>query len=270
MQRNWPIFAVCLVAIGDSGANAGVTRLEIESVAPAPAAPGAGAYEVVSGRFYGELDPAAPGNRIITDIALAPRNARGKVEYSATFAIARPVEASQRSGVLFYDVPNRGMGGLAADPGGYVRVISGWQADIAEGSGLQTLRAPIARQPNGRPLTGPVLARFVDMPPGTNTLPITGSLGRPTAMPAPLTLDTSKARLFVQDRPGGPMRALSPSAWAFADCADTISRASRMADRGPTDFRCRENPNRPVASWRAIPTPRCRNSRSPTSGWWHG
>ena len=68
MQRKWPIFALCLIAIGDSCANARVTRLEIESVAPATAALVASTYEVVSGRFYGELDPAAPDNRTITAV----------------------------------------------------------------------------------------------------------------------------------------------------------------------------------------------------------
>jgi hypothetical protein len=41
-------------------------------------------FEKLTGRFYGELDPEAPLNAIITDIELAPRNARGMVEYSAT------------------------------------------------------------------------------------------------------------------------------------------------------------------------------------------
>ena len=36
-----------------------------------------------SGKAYGELDPNDPKNALITDIKLAPRNARGKVEYVA-------------------------------------------------------------------------------------------------------------------------------------------------------------------------------------------
>jgi hypothetical protein len=58
----------------------------------------AGQYETLSGHFYGELDPKDPHNGIITDIALAPRNARGIVEYSATFSIAKPVDMSKSSG----------------------------------------------------------------------------------------------------------------------------------------------------------------------------
>lgn len=52
----------------------------------------AGAYETLSGRFYGEIDPKDPHNSIINDIQFAPRNARGMVEYSATFSLAKPVD----------------------------------------------------------------------------------------------------------------------------------------------------------------------------------
>src|ERR1035441_5419256 len=81
-----------------------------------------GQYEPLSGRFYGELDPKAPHNAIITDIQLAPRNARGMVEYSATFAISKPVDMSHSSGVLFYSVPNRGNSARAPPADGRVSV----------------------------------------------------------------------------------------------------------------------------------------------------
>jgi len=48
----------------------------------------AGQYQLISGHFTGELNPADQRNEIVTDILFAPRNARGMVEYSATFAIA--------------------------------------------------------------------------------------------------------------------------------------------------------------------------------------
>ena len=57
----------------------------------------AGQFETLSGRFYGELDPKDPHNSIITDIRFAPRNARGMVEYSATFAISKPT-GTRRAG----------------------------------------------------------------------------------------------------------------------------------------------------------------------------
>ena len=41
-----------------------------------------GPYEKLAGRAFGEIDPSDPRNGPITDLALAPRNAAGKVEYS--------------------------------------------------------------------------------------------------------------------------------------------------------------------------------------------
>ncbi|MBW8814999.1 MAG: hypothetical protein JF588_16385 [Caulobacterales bacterium] len=209
-------------ALSAQAAQAHLVRIEVEKVAPAKPLPGAPAYEIVSGRFFGELDPADRRNRIITDLAGAPRNARGRVEYSATFAIARPVDPAKASGVLFYDVPNRGNFIIGADPYGHVRVVSGWQGDLPEDAGLQTVHAPVAHGPGGRPLTGPVLARFVDMPAGATSLPIVGSIGRPTPRPEPVSLDTHQARLVRESRDGA-RQAVAPADWAFADCAQEPS-----------------------------------------------
>ena len=64
-----------------------------------------GCYERLTGHFSGALDPAQPLNAIINDLALAPRNAAGQVEYTATFTLIVPRNSS---GVLWYEVPNRG------------------------------------------------------------------------------------------------------------------------------------------------------------------
>src|SRR5512145_3293164 len=48
---------------------------------------GAGQYEILVGKAYGELDPKDPHNTIINDLQFAPRNARGLVEYVATFTL---------------------------------------------------------------------------------------------------------------------------------------------------------------------------------------
>ena len=66
--------------------------------------------------MHGELDPNDPHNRIIQDIELAPRNARGQVEYVATFALAKPVDISKSARVLLYSVVNRGNGAAVAEP----------------------------------------------------------------------------------------------------------------------------------------------------------
>src|SRR6185436_6081801 len=101
---------VCSVAI-----EAKTTRLEITKVERVePASPGGQPYERLSGKFYGELDPADPKNALITDIQLAPRNPRGKVEYVGTFSLMKPVDLSKASGVLMYSVVNRGNGQATA------------------------------------------------------------------------------------------------------------------------------------------------------------
>lgn len=69
-------------------------------------------YELLRGRIYGESNPGDRRNAIIQDIELAPRNARERVEYVATFTLHRPAAGTQRSGVLVYElvyeVVNRG------------------------------------------------------------------------------------------------------------------------------------------------------------------
>ena len=83
--------------------SAQVVRLEIASREPMNAgepAGAAGAFELIRGRIHGEVDPRDPHNAIIQDLGLAPRNGRGKVEYVATFALAKPVDRAKASRVL--------------------------------------------------------------------------------------------------------------------------------------------------------------------------
>lgn len=209
-----------LFALHAAPADARLERIQIDSVMPAPATAPI-PYEIVRGRFFGALDPADAHNRIITDIAGAPRDGHGRVAYSATFAIARPVDPSKASGVLFYDVPNRGGWPINADPDGHVRVISGWQGDLTPGPDVQSIAVPIAHARNGGALSGPVLARFTDMAAGARSLAITGSIGKPTARPLPVTLDTTKARLFRQTSDAAAPVDIASTDWAFADCTVT-------------------------------------------------
>jgi hypothetical protein len=57
--------------------------------------PGIGQYEKIVGRAFGELEPDDPKNSVIVDLRLAPRNARGKVEYSFDFYILKPIDLSK-------------------------------------------------------------------------------------------------------------------------------------------------------------------------------
>jgi hypothetical protein len=212
--------AISAVALA---ADARVTRLVIEET-QSPAFGGksfgsVGQYALLSGHFDGELDPADSANAIITDIALAPRNPRGMVEYSATFALALPIDMSKASSVMLYQVPNRGNGlNFGGDAAGHVSLMSGWQGDIPPKPGLQTIRVPAARNADGSSVTGPALAIFVNMPAGVRSLPLAGGVGMPTPRPEPASLDTTKASLVRRAAPDAAPKPVAPADWAFADC----------------------------------------------------
>ena len=68
----------------------------------------AGPYEKLVGMADFALDPDGPQNGIIVDLALAPRNAEGRVEFSAEFFLLKPVDPTRGNGRLFYEAGNRG------------------------------------------------------------------------------------------------------------------------------------------------------------------
>ena len=205
-------------------ARADVVRLVVEQ--RQPFANKALPYEKLTGHVYGELDPRLPLNAVITDIELAPRNARGMVEYSATFTILKPVDMGRATGVLVYHVANRGRAGIEGGSyfadfraAGHVLVTSGWQADIPARTGIETMVAPIAKNPDGTSITGPVMARFADMKAGTTTLPVIR--GRVTGTATPATFDTSKATLTRRASEDGSRVPVASNDWGFADCSQT-------------------------------------------------
>src|SRR5215472_18546875 len=133
--------AACLTAVGvvlaaTAAAQARVTRIAIEKkVSPAfdgASFGNAGQYETLSGKAFGELDPNDPHNAIIQDIKLAPRNARGMVEYTASFQLVKPIDMTRSSRLMWHDVPNRS-GRITINPieraNGDIGLSSGWQGD---------------------------------------------------------------------------------------------------------------------------------------------
>ena len=208
-MRRLVLWTVLVVTCGGQ-AEARLTRFAIEQRFTTPYG------ETLSGHFFGELDPKNPHNAIITDIGIAPRNARGNVEYSATFAISKP---SKTSGVLFYSVPNRGNGAPADSKAGHITVVSGWQGDLVPRAGLQTIAVPIARNADGSSITGPVMERFIDMPPNTGTLALGTAAYVALTYQRPVTLDTRQASLTkrASDRDAGT--PVPSGDWAFADCS---------------------------------------------------
>jgi hypothetical protein len=210
-MRLMRIAAACAVLCGLAGpAAAEIVRIEIISRKPAlngQAFDPAGPYEEIRGVAYGEIDPRDPKNAVITDLDLAPKNARGRVEYRTTFTLLKPVDMTKSPGVLFYNIVNRGNHNgpntwhVGGDPGdgflyklGHAILWSGWQGDmpIASVSATQEgIDLPTAKNSDGSPVTGRVWARFIAVPGRVNTQSLPGAAGR-----APARLDTAQATLI--------------------------------------------------------------------------
>ena len=242
-----------------ASAEARITRIVIEH-RDSPAYKGqsfgeTGRYEWLRGHAYGELDPKDPLNAIITDLQFAPKNARGLVEYSATFTLAKPVDLGKASGVLLYDVANRGriaLAGSSTDAGaladlfkrGHVVVSSGWEGDVPARDGFETVTVPVAKNPDGSSITGPVLVRFSDMARNATTLPLMRGEGAGFPAPAPLSLDNTRldntgATLTRRIAEGSAIVPIRAADWAFADCSATpfpgVPDAGKICVKGGFD-----------------------------------
>jgi Alpha/beta hydrolase domain len=208
---------LCLV-LGPAAAHANIVKLEITKVEPAGPT-----HERITGKAYGELDPADPKNAVITDIELAPRNARGKVEYVTTFSLVKPTGTMTFSGVLIYTVVNRGGGNALPHPAGHVTLVSGWQGDVVPTPTNYTIEVPVAKNRDGSSITGPLLLQFMNLTGTTAQLII--PRGQPSPYP-PASLDTTKATLISatgQAATGEKKGAVKipGTDWAFADCSTT-------------------------------------------------
>src|SRR5881392_2215718 len=178
MRTTGAIFAAVLL-LAASSADAHITRIAItEKQSPTFGGysfKGVGPYEKLAGKAYGELDPNDPKNAAIVDIKLAPRNARGMVEYAFDFYILKPIDLSKGNHKVMYEPPNRdrkthlalnrGAGGN--DPGsvtdpkvlantflpprGYTMVWSGWDysAGTSTADANTTITLPVAKNPDG-------------------------------------------------------------------------------------------------------------------------
>ena len=187
-----------------------------------------GTYQNLVGTAYGEVDPSDPLNAIITDIALAPRNVRGMVEYSMDFNIFVPTDTSKGNHTLLYDVVNRGrmsipafnIGSSGNNPGdgflesqGYTLAFSGWEGDIS--SGIR-INLPVAHYPDGGTITGRVRGEYI-----LNDAPAsTVDVSSPPAY-ASVSLDNTGDTLTMRVHQDDPKVLISNSDWAFADCTST-------------------------------------------------
>ena len=100
MKRWFGRFAIGLAGLASmiAAANARITHIEITKSEPAFGGQSfgdTGAYERLTGRVTGELDPADPANSGIQDINLAPRNERGMVEYVTNIELLKPADMAR-------------------------------------------------------------------------------------------------------------------------------------------------------------------------------
>jgi hypothetical protein len=196
----------------------------------------AGAYEKLQGKAYFAVDPAHPRNQVIADIALAPRNREGKVEFSADLFILKPKDPSRGNGVAFFDVINRGRfrllstfsGAEAADDPtteahfgdasllnqGFTLVAVGWQFDVEDE--LIGLEAPIPTI-NGQPIRGWVREWFIPNKP-SESFNWTG--GNATKGYLPVDLNAPGYRLTSREGFFTARQLIPREAWRFGRVVD--------------------------------------------------
>ena len=194
-----------------------------------------GPYERLVGSVGFALDPEATGNQNIVDLALAPRNDQGLVEFRGDLDILKPVDMDRANRRLLYDVNNRGNrtalrafndAPASGDPIelasagngflmrlGYTVVWSGWQGDLLPSDGLLTADLPEAAE-SGRRVAGTVRQEFIAEQEGVLSMPLSG-VDNVRSYEA-LDLDTAQATFTVREHEQDVRQPVPPDAWAFA------------------------------------------------------
>ena len=228
-----------LAAVPTAPAQAELTRVEIASrvdVLDGKAWGEVGPYEKIQGKAYFAVDPAHPRNQVIADIALAPRNKAGKVEFSADLFILKPKDPARGNGVVFFDVVNRGRFRLlgafsdaegADDPTteahfgdaslllqGYTLVAVGWQFDVADE--LIGLQAPKATQ-GGQPIKGWVREWFIPTKPSDS---YEWTSGNTTKGYLPADPGATHHRLTAREGLFAARRLIARGDWSFGKIVD--------------------------------------------------
>src|ERR1700730_9536646 len=80
----------------------------VESVFDGMSFGSAGPYEKIVGRAFDEVDPAHALNAEIVNLANAPTNVSGRVEYWVYFCLLKPADIRKSNRCILYDAPNRG------------------------------------------------------------------------------------------------------------------------------------------------------------------
>ena len=154
--------ALALFSLSTPSAFAEVVSIDVASRETIAEANVSFSYESILGVVHFTLDPAAPGNKAVVDLAHAPVNAEGLVEYSADFKLLIP-SSNIASDFLYYNVNNRGGSRVPPEVGlehplaelGYTYLVTGWINEISSGPNRQRLHAPIITRA-GAPIKGDV------------------------------------------------------------------------------------------------------------------
>ena len=232
-MRNRPLLALAALILSAHSLPAVVKAIHVtdrSDVANAKPFGSAGPYERIQAKVHFEVDPAKPANAIIADLALAPRNAAGLVEFSSDIYVLKPTDPTKGNGTILFDVSNRGGKGmlgmfsrdgasLGPDMGdghlleqGYTLVWVGWQFDVPDTAGLLRLHAPHATN-NGAPITGLVRSEFIAEQAGLKTF----SLGDRTMLAYPVAPGhEDAAQLTVRDLCTSARRTIPRSEWQLA------------------------------------------------------
>ena len=239
--------AIALLLSWSSPALAEVVRIEVAARADLLSGKPfgeTGPYEKLSGKIYFEVDPANEANRIITDIGKAPRNARGRVEFSADFYLIKPKQPERGNGTVLYEVSNRGGKGMLAfynratgglNPAteaefgdgflmrqGFTLLWVGWQFDPPKREGLVHVYPPIATE-HGKPIIGTVRSEVIVASQALDaSLADRDHIAYPVANP-----DDPSNTLSVRDSIEGPRRFIPRNEWRFA----RASNGAPVADR---------------------------------------
>ena len=202
----------------------------------------AGAYERMIGKAYFAVDPLAAANRDVVNLALAPRNAKGQVEFYADFVIFAPMDAKKSNGTLLFEVSNRGRKGLLAtfsqarasnDPRteaefgdgllleeGYTLAWLGWQFDVPREPPLMSVTVPVAKKSDGTVIQGLVRSDFVpDASVGSF------SLGDRLFFPYRAVAGAA-ATLTERSLANGPRRVIPRQEWSFSADRGAVRKAS--------------------------------------------
>ena len=240
IRRRLPIAAsLCLATLLASPASQ-ARLVELQVLEQAPFAGGAsfgdaGPYVRIRAIARGELDPALSANAGIALLDRAPRNARGMVEYDSDVFILRPADMARGSGVLLYDVTNRGnkfvtswlndapepAGGMLNDPRtladagnaftfrrGYTVVWSGWQPEVTGANNGMAIRVPVATN-NGLPIVQRIRHEFIAGTRGPEAMPR-------IRLPYPVA-NMEGARLTVRSAEADPPVPIPRDGWTFMD-----------------------------------------------------